>query len=141
MSSNLSRRLDDFVGDWQLSRRIYEHQNNTVFCFEGDATFTWHNDILCYSEKGMVTAPDGKTLLAERQYYWQQGHNGEIEVLFDDKRYFHAFSAVQTHADHLCGEDYYQVDYAFQQWPSWSSIWEVKGPRKDYRMESNYTKR
>ena len=62
------------------------------------------------------------------------------EVAFHDGRPFHRFAAGESGAgtDHLCGADLYRVAYDWSAWPDWRAVWEVTGPRKDYRMESRY---
>lgn len=129
--------LEGFVGKWRLNRTILQ-SNGDEFVFAGQANFTWHEARLLYQEAGLVTAPNGSTLQAERTYFWQLGETNQIDVYFDDERYFHSFSGVAPFADHLCGDDYYKVNYNFDQWPLWESSWQVTGPRKDYRMISRY---
>ena len=129
--------LEDFAGKWRLNRTIVQHTGES-FVFEGAADFTWHEQRLVYKEVGLVKAPNGKRLPAERTYFWQKGSGGQIDVLFDDNRYFHSFSGLVLHAEHLCGEDDYKVDYNFARWPVWESEWRVTGPRKDYAMHSRY---
>lgn len=126
-----------FVGAWQLNRQILQ-SSGEAFVFEGQADFSWVESDLHYRETGVVTAPDGRALQAERAYVWQQQAGGKIEVLFDDNRYFHTFSAAEPYAKHLCGDDLYVVSYAFEHGPRWESTWQVKGPRKDYKMTSLY---
>ncbi|GAC24736.1 hypothetical protein GMES_2441 [Paraglaciecola mesophila KMM 241] len=126
-----------FVGAWQLNRQILQ-SSGEVFVFEGQADFSWAESDLHYHESGVVTAPDGRTLQAERTYVWRQQAGGKIEVLFDDNRYFHTFSAAEPYAKHLCGDDLYVVSYALEDGPRWESTWQVKGPRKDYKMTSLY---
>jgi hypothetical protein len=61
-------------------------------------------------------------------------------VLFADGRPFHAFDpgAARPEAAHDCPPDLYRVRYDFSDWPDWQAAWEVRGPRKDYRMVSRY---
>jgi hypothetical protein len=129
--------LNDFAGSWQLSRTIMQSGGDT-FLFTGKAIFSWHGSDMHYKESGLVRAPNGSTMPAERTYIWQQGERNSFHVLFDDKRYFHTFSATNLNAEHLCGEDHYVVNYAFNQWPIWTSTWQVKGPRKNYELCSCY---
>lgn len=129
--------LQDFAGAWQLSRQILQ-SSGEAFQFKGAANFTPSGSHFLYHESGVVTASDGRTLHAERAYLWQQGTDGKIDVLFDDNRYFHTFSAVEPTAKHLCGDDHYVVTYRFDDWPCWQSTWQVNGPRKDYQMSSLY---
>jgi len=149
--------LEDFAGRWTLTRKIIQ-QNGDVFTFSGEAEFSWLNgnehkseghknrgsfqeerSALAYFEKGEVIAPNGSVMPAERRYFWQQPQTGFFEVLFDDKRYFHTFSAANPSAEHLCGDDNYVVRYDFTAWPVWRSTWQVIGPRKDYTMVSEYS--
>jgi len=39
---------------------------------------------------------------------------------------------------HWCDPDQYDGQYDFSRWPEWRCIWQVRGPRKDYRMTSLY---
>lgn len=60
-------------------------------------------------------------------------------VHFEDGRPFHDFDiATNAAATHLCGEDLYEVQYTFAQWPIWSSQWRVRGPRKDLILKTNF---
>ncbi|MBU2979558.1 hypothetical protein KO501_15105 [Alteromonas sp. C1M14] len=140
IKKTLPASLNDFVGNWLVTRTIVQN-NGDKFQFVGNACFTWCKSQLHYQETGQVTGPNGNTLLAERAYIWQQSSRNRFDVLFDDERYFHTFSVGQPHGEHLCGDDNYVVDYGFQSWPTWSSTWEVKGPRKDYTMHSIYQRR
>lgn len=135
----LPAQLADFVGTWQLSRTI-EQRDGARFLFVGEAHFTWRDTHLLYQEAGQVTAPNGNVMPAQRSYIWQQLAAGKFDVLFDDKRYFHSFSAETPNAEHLCGDDHYKVSYTFVSWPIWTSTWQVKGPRKDYEMRSRYVR-
>ncbi len=145
MAVNSPHTLDDFAGRWTLTRKIIQ-RNGDVFTFSGEAEFSWlkgseqkEKSGLAYYEKGEVTAPNESVMPAERRYFWQQPQTGLFEVLFDDKRYFHSFSATNPNAEHLCGDDNYVVRYDFTTWPVWRSTWQVIGPRKDYTMVSEYS--
>ena len=145
MTVNSPHTLDDFAGRWTLTRKIIQ-RNGDVFTFSGEAEFSSlegsvqkEKSGLAYYEKGEVTAPNESVMLAERRYFWQQPQTGLFEVLFDDKRYFHSFSATNPNAEHLCGDDNYVVRYDFTTWPVWRSTWQVIGPRKDYTMVSEYS--
>ena len=145
MTVNYPHTLDDFAGRWTLTRKIIQ-RNGDVFTFSGEAEFSSlegsvqkEKSGLAYYEKGEVTAPNESVMPAERRYFWQQPQTGLFEVLFDDKRYFHSFSATNPNAEHLCGDDNYVVRYDFTAWPVWRSTWQVIGPRKDYTMVSEYS--
>ncbi|MCC5975408.1 MAG: hypothetical protein JJT81_15350 [Rubellimicrobium sp.] len=91
-----------------------------------------------YHEEGVMRLGSAAPMAATRAYLWQPGEGG-LTVLFEDGRPFHHFPLTGgPGADHLCGADLYSVTYDFSGWPLWRSIWEVRGPRKDYRLESRY---
>ncbi len=133
----LELELGDFAGKWRLIRNIWQSSGDE-FVFAGEATFSRCEVQLVYKETGLVTAPNGKRMEAERTYLWRQGAGNQIDVFFDDNRFFHHFSLLRPYASHLCGNDQYRVSYSFGQWPVWESSWQVKGPRKDYDMVSRY---
>lgn len=135
--AGLPASLDDFIGTWRLNRQISQ-PNGESFSFSGQATFTWRINQVVYQESGKMRAPNGQVLEADRVYVWQPAPGNRIDVLFDDQRFFHTFCAREPHAEHLCGDDHYVVDYEFAQWPQWQSTWRVTGPRKDYTMVSCY---
>ncbi|GGW93318.1 hypothetical protein GCM10007391_29560 [Alteromonas halophila] len=136
-SNKVKPELADFAGKWRLMRKIVQH-NGDVFEFAGDAAFCWREGLLIYKETGLVTAPNGTKMDAERSYLWRRGADSKIDVFFDDNRFFHSFSRHQPVAHHHCGDDHYRVNYTFDTWPVWQSIWKVDGPRKDYKMTSHY---
>ena len=127
----------DFLGDWRLSRRIEDRLTGQVATFCGSARFVAEPAsepaMLCYDEKGQLALADGTSFEATRRYFWQF-HADRVDVFFDDHRSFHHFvpEGKVAGADHLCGADLYLVTYDFTAWPSWSSVYSVKGPRKDY---------
>ncbi len=129
--------LPDFVGKWHLSRDIKEHTGGTIR-FTGEAILSGSHAQVAYRESGVVTLANNKTIPAERTYFWRAGLNGQIDVFFADERFFHSFSTDKPYAEHLCGDDRYKVTYDFTRWPVWTSVWQVKGPRKDYTMVSRY---
>lgn len=138
-SYRVPTQLSDFEGGWQLSRNIVQ-RNGDTYTFKGEAKFVRRHLILLYQEDGLVSAPNGHVMPAQRQYIWQQSSPSKFDMLFDDGRYFHSFSADEPCAKHVCGDDLYRVNYHFSKWPAWSSKWQVKGPRKDYEMLSYYTR-
>ena len=95
---------------------------------------------LIQDETGRL-ALGGQSFAASRRYIWQEAGD-VLEVLFDDLRPFHSIpaGAGRHEATHLCGPDRYDVAYDFTQWPRWRSVWQVQGPKKDYKMTSDYTR-
>lgn len=133
------RGIGDFEGTWTLSRRIEDRLGRQAGRFEGRAVLAPGGDGLVYEEAGTLTLGAAAPMQATRRYLWR-AEGGLIAVEFDDGRHFHAFdpNADRPEAHHDCAPDVYDVRYDFDNWPEWRAVWEVRGPRKDYRMESLY---
>lgn len=128
--------LADFAGMWRLERRIADALGPPGR-FSGVARFTRDADGLHLTEEGRLDL--GKaSFKATRAYLWRADGDA-IAVLFADGRAFHRFTP-QGAADsaHWCDPDQYDVTYDFTRWPVWTSAWRVRGPRKDYVMQSTY---
>lgn len=130
-------QLNDFVGHWQLERKITDHRAGLRGTLRGVADFSVDGDGLLLIERGQLCYGDGTPMQAERRYLWRAEGQG-ITVYFDDGRRFHWFSAAQPSAKHDCAPDSYKVTYSFGDWPVWAAMWHVTGPRKHYVLESRY---
>jgi len=80
--------------------------------------------------------PGQVPMTAVRRYIWQP----DLTVWFDDGRFFHQVPGRGGQTQHWCDPDMYKVAYDFTHWPQFQVTWEVSGPRKDYRMVSQYTR-
>ena len=131
-------KLADFIGLWRVSRNIADHTGAGDTLFHGQAQIDGGG---LYHETGKMTLPNGQVVAAERKYRWADTPTG-IQVSFDDGRPFHVIcpsdpSGVPTD-QHWCPPDMYRVRYDFSDFPKWSAVWQVTGPRKDYTMISQY---
>lgn len=129
--------LDDFAGLWTVERAIEDHLAGTTGSFRGTARFTPGQDGLEYEEEGALHLGGAGPFLARRAYLWREA-GGLVHVTHADGRPFHSFDPAAPEACHLCAPDRYEVRYVFADWPRWSAVWRVTGPRKDYRMQSSY---
>lgn len=128
--------LQGFEGLWQLTRQIDDHRAGLTGRFEGNAHWRPDGSGLRQVESGTLCYGSGAPMRGSRAYLWR-AEAGGIAVAFEDGRPFHWFSATCLAATHDCPPDRYEVTYHFTQWPArWSTVWQVSGPRKDYRMES-----
>ena len=133
-----SLKLEDFTGClWSISRKIIDHTQGANLTFMGrcEVLDGW------YHENGQMMFSDGIFFSSTRRYRWKACPGG-VGVYFDDGRFFHWIDLAHTapQAWHFCDPDSYAVSYKFTQWPVWTSLWKVKGPRKDYQMQSSYHK-
>ena len=113
-----------------------------------------------YSEKTILTTSTGLQLQGSQQYIYQYDEpNDKLEVYFakrDEEAtldyLFHQVN-LEPHSDsspwkakssHFCDPDNYEVDYTFffkgANLEKWKIEYEVKGPRKDYHMQTWYTR-
>lgn len=130
-------RLEDFAGRWRIERRIDDRLGGVTGRFEGVAEFRPVAGGLAYREEGRLCLGPGPGVLAVREYLWRE-EAGRIVVDHADGRPFHAFDPAEPEARHRCDPDDYRVRYDFAAWPEWRAEWTVRGPRKDYTMESVY---
>ena len=135
MTQTTPRRLADFAGDWRLDRRI-EDALGAPARFEGRASWTPCAEGLLLLETGTLTIEGQGSFAAERRYLWAD----DLNVCFDDGRFFHQVPARGGDTEHWCDPDRYLVHYDFTGWPRFTTTWQVAGPRKSYRMVAVYTR-
>ena len=105
----------------------------------GVAVLSRDGDGLMYRETGDLQLGEMSPIRAERSYLWRPGGVGRVTVAFADGRPFHDIALIpRPEAEHFCDPDQYSVRYDFGDWPRWTAVWRVKGPRKDYRMTTRY---
>lgn len=131
-------RLDDFAGRWILERVIDDRLAGERLTAAGQAVFVQDTSGLVYDEKTELTLADGRRLTGRRRYLWRAEPEGGIAVLFEDGRMFHRIApgTACPRDSHDCAPDFYRGAYDFSRWPEFMVTWQVKGPRKDYRMDT-----
>ncbi|MEX0349912.1 MAG: DUF6314 family protein [Paracoccaceae bacterium] len=136
---SLPRCLEDFAGDWRISREISDAKAGQVLRADGTAALVWRDDELIYEEALTLQVPGQTPMQATRRYLWRAGAGG-IDVRFEDGQFFHhlALGQDQPRDHHDCPPDSYDAAYDFSNWPNWSVVWTVSGPRKFYVMKSCY---
>lgn len=130
------RVLADFEGTWQLDREIVQ-ANDTRAVFNGTAVWCTCTEGLIYHEIGQLKMPQALPMQAERRYAWWP----DLEVHFEDGRFFHKVPANGGEATHWCDPDTYKASYDFTDWPRFTVVWKVSGPKKSYLMKSRYQRR
>ena len=126
-------------GRWRLSRVIV-HSDGNKDEFEGEAIFRRSGPRLIQDEAGWLTPERAPTRMkATRRYIWS-GDGNRLDVAFEDMRPFHSvpLGIATPGTTYLCPPDRYEVSYDFKDFPDWSSVWDVEGPRKNYRMISHF---
>jgi hypothetical protein len=129
----MTRVLSDFFGTWSISRRIVLAGMPDAQ-FDGSATWTPDTNGALYHEAGKLRLSGQPAMHSERKYQWSH----DLSVCFDDGRFFHQVPSEGGETAHWCDPDQYNVRYYFEDWPIWRVKWQVKGPKKDYTMTSDY---
>ncbi len=127
--------------DWHLARRIDDRHTKTAMHFTGTARFeTMDATTLLYSEEGRLQN-GALTLNASQRYRWLFDPGG-ADVQFSDGRAFHRVAPRDNRASayHDCTPDRYDVRYRFETQDRWYQHWTVTGPRKNYILESVFTR-
>jgi hypothetical protein len=120
-----------------------------------------------YSEKTELTTSTGATISGTQRYIYRYDEpDDKLEVLFTRRdeegspdRLFHRVDFVhvdasrdadngkqpwRAKASHFCSPDAYEVAYTFYfkgaDLDKWKIVYEVMGPKKDYTMETWYTR-
>ena len=133
-------RLADFAGTWRVERRISDFLARTGGRFDGTADFAANGSGMIYREDGELRFGGARAARAGREHLWSEA-DGRIFVEFPDGRAFHDFApGPAAEAAHFCAPDEYRVAYRFSDWPRWSAVWRARGPRKDYRMVTFYSR-
>lgn len=133
--------LFDFEGTWRFRRKILDRLLGQTSEAEGCLDLSRCDEGLVYDEQLTLHIPGQAPILGTRRYLWRPGPRG-IEVRFEDGRPFHRIGLAQDRCEdlHHCDPDTYAVSYDFADWPLWSAAWNVKGPRKDYSMETLFVR-
>lgn len=128
-------------GVWRLQRTV-----STMGRMTGWACFTTSALGLDYREEGDVLPDIGQQTKFYQDYKFRLGENG-IAVVFTDGRPFHdlAFDPADpwtATGHHLCGHDRYDAVYRFEEKDPdrFRLSWTVRGPRKDYRLDTTFTR-
>lgn len=117
-----------------MIRREIVHAGGPTAHFEGQADWQPTKDGMIYVEQGMLHMTGQPPIKAERKYHW----DNDLNIYFDDGRFFHRVPVDGGNAAHWCDPDQYDATYDFERWPEWSCTWKVRGPRKDYSLYSHY---
>lgn len=100
-----------------------------------------------YKEETELTLPSGEVLRGERAYIYQFQPRGfcvffaqEPERLFQQVELTAKDGGWQGRGEHVCGGDVYQSLYHFYD-DGFRILHEVRGPRKNYRIDTVYTRK
>ncbi len=133
-----AKLFDRLPGAWKLSREIPGKGR-----LEGKVSFTPSGQSsLEYREDGVLSISHGGKFNSSRSYVYKL-NGGRIEIHYDDP---HRKNEIMHELDfdaegkarhrHRCGEDFYEIVFAFESEDRIRIEYDVRGPQKNYRMVS-----
>jgi hypothetical protein len=145
--------LGYLAGDWDVVREIADHRTGGAGSFRGRACFRPGEDtaaaepagldghMLEFTERGELKfgahrGPASRSL----RYYGRS--DGSADVRFADDREFYRLDlrSGSCRAVHPCRADRYAVTVTWLSDDSFTEVWQVMGPAKDYDITSVYTR-
>lgn len=128
-------------GHWRVVREIRDHRSGHEGVFRGEARFVpaAGGQILDYAEEGELRF-GGHHGPARRTLRYLGRPDGSADVQFADGREFYRLdlSPGSCQAVHPCRADRYAVTVTRHGSDSFSEIWQVAGPDKDYELRATY---
>ncbi len=144
--------LGFLAGEWDVVREIADHRTGAAGSFRGRASFRPGPDsgaaadeldghVLDFTEHGELKfgahrGPASRSL----RYYGRI--DGSADVRFTDDREFYRLDlrCGSCRAVHPCRSDRYAVTVTWLSPDSFTEVWQVTGPAKDYDLTSVYTR-
>ncbi|NCQ24205.1 MAG: trigger factor [Rhodobacteraceae bacterium CG17_big_fil_post_rev_8_21_14_2_50_63_15] len=130
------RQLCDFEGVWAFRREIVEAQGAPIFVLGQTLWSPGEAGLVC-EETGVLQKPGHPPMQVGRRTFW----GPDLSVRFADGRVFHQVPGLGGAVSHWCDPDQYDGTYDFSEWPAFTVVWRVRGPRKDYQMQTRYWRR
>jgi hypothetical protein len=135
--------FDRLLGMWSFVRAVSGQAKMT-----GNATITLLAEgVAQYVEKAHVTLADGKVLHGEQRYLYRKTSSGFGVLFHETGELFHALTFVadddgglRASATHDCKADLYRSEYVVGQDGEFRVRHVVRGPRKDYAIETIYSR-
>ncbi|WP_299619643.1 DUF6314 family protein [Pelagibius sp.] len=128
-------------GKWKVVRQIDDGRLDQLGRFDGSAAFAVDGDHLIYEEDGELRLGAHKGP-AFQTYRYTFPSRQRAEVCFSDGRPFHDLdlSSGRWACRHLCSDDCYEGAFTALDRDSLRVVWSVRGPRKDLRLDSHYSR-
>lgn len=142
MASGFEEVFNSLAGEWFLRRSISSGE-----CLQGRATISHAGtNRLFVSEEGDLRLADGGSVPASRNWVWRF-EEGSLEIFFDEEplRLYHEVELIaeadcwRGEASHDCPPDIYRGEYLFRH-DAIMVEQTVLGPRKDYRIISEFSR-
>jgi hypothetical protein len=138
---NSGSTIEFLCGDWDVERRISDRRAGQDGLFRGTARFqsTADSRMLEYTEDGELRF-GSHCGPARRRLLLCGREDGAADVRFADGREFYRLDlrSENWQAEHPCRADRYFVTVTRLSPDSFTEVWQVAGPDKDYQLETTY---
>jgi hypothetical protein len=147
--------LGYLAGEWDVVREIADHRTGVAGSFRGQASLrprptsadadadagSLDGDVLEFTEHGELRFGAHRGPASRRLRYYGRS-DGSADVRFADDREFYRLDlrSGSCRAVHPCRADRYAVTVTWLSEDSFTEVWQVTGPAKDYDMTSVYTR-
>jgi hypothetical protein len=129
------------VGEWSFVREVPGQANMT-----GRATVSLVDESTAlYEEWAEVRLVDGGILRGEQRYLYRKSEAGFAVLFADTRKLFHELrfhvdpdGCLRASAKHQCGDDVYVSEYRMGVDGSFTVSHAVRGPKKDYVIDTMY---
>lgn len=136
--------MADFAGSWHIQRTIEDRLSDKSFSHNGTASLVagGFEGGMIYREVGELGFGDSEGALEATHLFLWKPHPRGIEIFLQDGKLFHLMQMdrLMPDSEHFNTPDMYYIIYDFSQWPSWGVQWRVRGPAKDFRMNTTYSR-
>lgn len=138
-----------FEGEWRMERCIDDRRGARAGAASGVATFAAQPDdadtaLIC--AEAMTIDYGGNRIAGEQTTIWRFQDPCGPDLYFRDARFFCAMRFREVRGvwraefSHDCGEDRYEGAALVTDESNWRLLWTVKGPRKDYSLDTAYSR-
>lgn len=135
----MKKIFDSLEGHWQWRRTISEQGTA-----QGKASFTRLSPTqLAYREDGLLSTQSTDFKMFRTYTYQLEEENISVFFAGHTNSLFHRLqftSPITASASHLCLCDHYEATYTFLNPTTFRLTYQVKGPKKDYTIDTTFEK-
>ncbi len=139
----------NFVGCWRLRRVLgsYGHGEGTAnFILTSECPLTIHYReelVVNYTTESGLKGNVGGTAHQEYIYVYEEERDKILKRFMDGRNFYEIkldLDKMEGDGEHLCDEDFYKAKYTFKDCNNFALFYDVKGPQKDYVIQTAFTR-
>jgi len=134
-----------FAGRWNMNREIGDRRAGLRAAAAGACDFLAGSEskvLVC--EEALVIDYGGNRFNGVQSTIWRFEKPSGPDLYFQDGRYFCSaqFKKIgdiwRAQLTHHCGDDVYDGNVTIEFEKCWRLVWRVRGPRKDFTLDTRY---